>query len=153
MNSRLRLTIATPAKLVISCDTVSSLRASDESGSFGIQPGHADLLTVLPASVVHWRTDDQSWHHCAVRAGVLKVSNGGQVAIAAREAIAGDDLETLEATVRNARADETEADRRARVEQARFHTYALRQLLSHLIPERHPEGFPPARDARDGGLA
>ncbi|MDD3797633.1 MAG: F0F1 ATP synthase subunit epsilon [Novosphingobium sp.] len=150
MSAPLRLTIATPAKLVIACDTVRSLRAADASGGFGVQPGHADLLTVLPASVVHWRTDGETWRHCAVRAGVLRVSGGNRVAIAAREAVLSDDLTELEAAVHSTRVEESEADRCARVEQAQFHTYALRQLLSHIMPEKHVEGFPAARD---GGLA
>lgn len=144
MSDPLHLTIATPGKLVIDCKAVRSLRAEDASGGFGIQPGHADLLTVLPASVVHWRLDDGNWRHCALRAGVLTVTGGSHVAIAAREAVLGDELAALEAEVHGTRAEEAEASRSARVEQVRFHTYAMRQILRHLIPGNHPEGFPQA---------
>ncbi|MEZ5735147.1 MAG: hypothetical protein R3E09_04945 [Novosphingobium sp.] len=67
MRAPLHLTIATPTTLLVESEAVRSLRAMDESGSFGILPGHADLLTVLPASVVQWREDD-TWRYCAVRA-------------------------------------------------------------------------------------
>ncbi|MCB2078644.1 MAG: F0F1 ATP synthase subunit epsilon [Novosphingobium sp.] len=146
MSASLRLTIATPARLVIDEETVRSFRAADASGSFGIEPGHADFLTVLPASVVDWRSEDGVWHHCAVRAGVLTVSRGCNLAIAAREAVLADDLKSLEAAVHAARVEEAETNRRARAEQMRFHTYALRQILQHLMPGRHPEGFPGGPD-------
>ena len=59
MSAGLRLTIATPAALLVDVDNVRSLRAEDMSGSFGVLPGHADLLTVLPASVLRWTRDDE----------------------------------------------------------------------------------------------
>ena len=49
MSRGLQLIIATPAKLLIDVDDVRSLRAEDDSGAFGVLPGHADLLTVLAA--------------------------------------------------------------------------------------------------------
>ncbi len=48
---------STPAAILIDADDVRSLRAEDESGAFGVLPGHADLLTVLPPSVVRWTRD------------------------------------------------------------------------------------------------
>ena len=43
-------------------------------------------------------------------------------------------LEELEAKVRAVRAQQTEADRKARVEQVRMHALAVRQLLRYLRP-------------------
>ena len=57
MTSGLHLIIATPAKLLIDVEDVRSLRAEDDSGGFGVLPGHADLLTVLPPSVVRWTAE------------------------------------------------------------------------------------------------
>ena len=54
MSGALRLTIATPSALLLDVDNVASLRAEDDSGAFGVLPGHADLLTVLPPSVLRW---------------------------------------------------------------------------------------------------
>ena len=58
MTDALHLTITTPATVLVDRDDVARVRAEDESGGFGILPGHADLLTVLPASVVRWRSGD-----------------------------------------------------------------------------------------------
>jgi F-type H+-transporting ATPase subunit epsilon len=142
----MHLSIATPSKLLIESDDVRSLRAADASGSFGILPGHTDLLTVLPASVVEWREGDGEWRYCAVRSGVFSVSGGNRIAIACRQAVPGRALEELEAEVRQASAAETEADRRARVEQTRLHARAVRQLLEYLLPHRTHGGFPDSRE-------
>jgi F-type H+-transporting ATPase subunit epsilon len=56
VSAGLQVIIGTPAKLLVDVDGVRSLRAEDESGAFGVLPGHADLLTVLPPSVVRWTT-------------------------------------------------------------------------------------------------
>jgi len=142
MTAVLCLTIATPAKLVVECDTVVSLQAADASGSFGILPGHTDLLTVVPASVVRWRDDRGTWHYCAVRAGVLEVIDGERVAIACREAVLSDDLAMLEAEVHKTRADQLDVDRQARVEQLRIHTLALRQIVRRLVPGARSASWP-----------
>ena len=141
MNERLHLTIATPSRLLVESNDVRSLRASDASGSFGVLPGHADLLTVLPASVVEWRGSDGEWQYCAVRAGVFSVSEGKRVAIACRQGVLGRDLAGLEAEVIKAGAAETDADRQARVEQTRLHAQAVRQLLKYLMPRGGQAGF------------
>ena len=47
-------------------------------------------------------------------------------------------LEDLEAKVRTVRAQELEADRKARVEQVRLHALAVRQLVRYLRPNPAP---------------
>ncbi len=129
MRPPLHLTITTPAAVLVDDASVRSVRAEDESGGFGILAGHADLLTVLPASVVRWRGADDAEHYCALRGGVMTVAEGRRVSIACREGSLGDDLATLEARVASLRANETDADRRHRVEQTRLHAQAVRQLI------------------------
>ncbi len=125
--------------IVVDAVDVASVRAEDLTGGFGILPGHANLLTVLPASVVRWRAGDGRERYCAIRRGVLGVSDGSTVSIACREAITGDDLAKLEGIVHAAHVAESDADRRARVEQTRLHARAVRQLMRYLRPE-HQSG-------------
>jgi len=132
MSAALHLTITTPSAVLVDRADVTSLRAEDESGGFGILPGHADLLTVLPASVVRWHGTDNIVHYCAVRGGVFTVTEGQRVDIACRQGTLGDDLTRLEADVEAMRAEETDADRRARVEEMRLHANAVRQLMHYL---------------------
>jgi len=148
----LHLTITTPMDLLVDEPAAQSLRAEDESGGFGILPGHTDFLTALPASVVRWRTSDGSLHFCALRAGLMTVSEGARVAIACREGILAYDLSALESDVAELRADETDADRRAQVEQMRLHANAVRQLMRLLRPGQ-PGAFehPPSMSATAHG--
>ena len=139
MSQRLRLTIATPAAVLIDAD-VRSLRAEDASGGFGVLPGHADLLTVLPPSGVRWTEAGQPTRYCAVSGGVLAVSGGNRVAIACRRGVVGDDLLALQARVAAQRAAELDTDKRARVEQAQLHARAIRQLMRYLRPGRQSFG-------------
>ncbi|MYZ48965.1 F0F1 ATP synthase subunit epsilon [Propylenella binzhouense] len=134
MRSGIRLSITTPAAVLVESDGVRAVRAEDESGSFGILPGHADLLTVLPASVVRWISGDGGAHYCAVQGGVMTVSEGGRVAIACRNGTIGADLPTLVREVERLRAAEADADRNARVEHLRLHARAVRQLTRYLRP-------------------
>ena len=138
MNSTLHLTVTTPAHILVDSDDVVAVRAEDQSGSFGILPGHADLLTVLVPSVLRWRTADGAARFCAVRGGVFTVASGRDVAVACREGVVGDSLDELEAKVRAVRAQELEADRKARVEQIRLHALAVRQLVRYLRPNAAP---------------
>ncbi len=103
-------------------------------------PGHADLLTVLPPSVVRWTNSGEPTRYCAVSGGVLTIAGGNRVAIACRRGTVGDDLAALQARVAAARAAELDADRRAKVEQTRLHARALRQLMRFLRPGIRPIG-------------
>ena len=138
MNGTLHLTVTTPSQILVASDNVVAIRAEDQSGSFGILPGHADLLTVLVPSVLRWRTTDGAARFCAVRGGVFTVASGRDVAVACREGVVGDSLDELEAKVRAVRAQELEADRKARVEQIRLHALAVRQLVRYLRPNPAP---------------
>lgn len=136
----LDLTIATPLDVVVNHGVAVSLRAEDESGSFGIRPGHADFITLLSPSVVRWVAPDGVWRYCAVDGGVMTVAGGSTVSIACREAIVGDSLERLEGEVRRVRAAQLDAERRVRVESVRLHAQAVRQMLRYLRGPAGPDG-------------
>jgi len=132
----MRLLITTPASIVIDERDVAAVRAEDESGSFGILDGHADFLTALTVSVVSWHHADDRQRFCAVRRGVLSVSNGNEIAIATREAILGDDLARLEQVVLSQFREALEAERASRTESLRLQMQAMRQIVRYLRPER-----------------
>ncbi|SFJ12880.1 F0F1 ATP synthase subunit epsilon [Celeribacter neptunius] len=136
MTKTFRLTITTPMELLLDQVPVLSLRAEDESGSFGILKGHTDFLTVLPASILRWISAAGETRYCAVGPGLLTVSGGDQVAVSCRKAILGDELDKLEAEVRELRQGEADLDRQARVEQMRLHANAVRQMMRFLRPAR-----------------
>ncbi len=129
MTRTLRLVVTTPDRVLVDRADVVAVRAEDASGSFGVLPGHTDLLTVLAPSVLHWRATDGTLGHCAVQGGVLTVEHGDRIAVACRRGEVGDDLARLEAEIRSRRDDETDAERRARVDALRLHALAVRRLL------------------------
>jgi len=136
----MRLRILTPLAVVVDEAGLRSLRAEDASGSFGILPRHADFLTSLAISVVRWQGAGGERRCCAVRRGLLTVTGGQDVTIATREAVTGDDPETLAETVLARFRADLEAEKSDRVETTRLHLNAIRQIMRQLRPERTLDG-------------
>jgi F-type H+-transporting ATPase subunit epsilon len=132
----MRLLITTPTAVVTDDSDVLAVRAEDETGSFGILKGHADFLTVLTVSVVAWHRADGRQRYCAVRRGILRVNAGSEVAIATREATAGDDLDHLEQVVIAQFRTALEAERAVRTENLQLQMKAIRQIVRYLRPQR-----------------
>lgn len=132
----MRLRIITPLSVVVDEDGVLALRAEDATGSFGILPRHADFLTSLAISVVRWESSDGTRRYCAVRRGVLSVIAGRDITIATREAVPGDDLATLDATVLGRFRADLETERTEHIQSARLQLNAIRQIMRHLRPDR-----------------
>ncbi|MFA5962913.1 MAG: F0F1 ATP synthase subunit epsilon [Sphingomonas sp.] len=127
----MRLRIVTPLAVVVDEDALA-VRAEDATGSFGILPGHADFLTHLAISVVGWKRNDGSRRYCAVRRGMLSISDGHGVAVATREAIVGDDLATLDSSVLKRFRADIEQERSERFESLQLQINAVRRIVSQL---------------------
>lgn len=123
----MKLVVATPTAIVAEADDVAHVRAEDETGAFGMEPGHARLVTALPVAVVTWREADGSEHHVAIRGGVLIVEDG-DVEIATRQAIRDDDLASLERKVEEAFLRDIEDEETARTAARRLHLTTMRQI-------------------------
>ena len=134
----MRLFVTTPLAILAEVHDVAHLRAEDETGAFGILPGHADFLTVLALSVVSWRDDQGAEHHIAVRGGVLEVRDGEAISIATREAVADDDLQRLETEVLASFQRRAEEELSARADAQRLYLAAIRQVFRFLKSERAP---------------
>jgi F-type H+-transporting ATPase subunit epsilon len=130
----IHLTVTTPLAVLVEEEGVQSVRAEDASGSFGILPGHTEFLTVLPASVLRWRTAGGQLRFCALRSGLITVGGGDRVSVACREGILGDDLGALEEQVTSMRKADVDADRHERVEQLRLNANAVREMMRFLRP-------------------
>jgi F-type H+-transporting ATPase subunit epsilon len=145
----MRLIVTTPLAIVVEAHNVAHLRAEDETGAFGILPGHADFLTALAVSVLSWRDAGGREHHAAIRGGMLEVRGGNTIAVATREAIPGDDLHHLETEVLATFRRDLEEDRSARTDAQRLYLAAIRQICRFLRFERPPAvpggpGLPPS---------
>jgi len=133
----MRLLITEPTRVIVDDSGVVSVRAEDASGSFGILPGHADLVTALTPSLVTWQRADGRRRWCAVRRGVLSVSAGREVAIATRQAECGDDPALLEQAVQSRLQEARESERQARVAATKLHAAAIREIIRTLRPDAH----------------
>lgn len=130
----MRLLITTPTAIVVDRYNVTSLRAEDASGSFGILDGHADFLTALSVCVLVWHEDDGPARFCAVRNGVLAMRDGKNLAVATREAVVGDDLDHLESQTIAHFHHVAEADATSRTASMEMQMKAIRQIIRYLRP-------------------
>ena len=124
----MRLQIVTPLVIVVD-EEITKLRAEDASGSFGILPGHAFFLTALAISVVSWHTHSAE-RHCAVRGGVLIVTDNNFITIAAPEAFPSDDLALLDSEVLSRYLSNEDAERVHRATAVQLQLNAIRRLVS-----------------------
>ncbi|MGC1303866.1 MAG: F0F1 ATP synthase subunit epsilon [Caulobacteraceae bacterium] len=128
----MRLLITDPVMVAADHTDVVAVRAEDESGSFGVLEGHADLLTTLSLSVVSWRHADGRTGYCAVRRGVFAVQGGKEVLIASREAHPGEDLNQLAHDVLAGYRARDEAERSTRTSSAKLRMQAIRRIVEAL---------------------
>lgn len=131
----MRLRIVTPLSIMVDED-ITSLRAEDASGSFGILSGHAPFLTALAVSIVSWRQGEVE-RFCALRGGTLAVmaepqQAGSAVTITTREAVIGDDLATLDADVLARFRADVEIERAEHLETVQLQLNAIRHMVSRL---------------------
>jgi F-type H+-transporting ATPase subunit epsilon len=129
-----RLVITTPTAVVADLADVRHVRAEDDTGAFGILQRHTNFLTALAISVVSWRDSSGGEGHAAVRGGVLRVSNGDLVEIATREAVCGDNFETLETDVVRGFREDAESEKQARSAAAKLELAAIRHIREFLYP-------------------
>ena len=134
----MKFVVTTPTAIAVNEEPVRYVRAEDASGSFGIEPHHADLLTTLTICVVRWRDGGGLERYVAVRGGVLRVQNGDLVEIATREAVVGDDLALLRDQVLSAMTKNLEAEESARSGALRLEHAAIRQIYRYLRPTEQP---------------
>ena len=138
----MKLLVTTPISVIVEAEGVRHVCADDETGAFGILPGHADFITVLTASVITWRNQTNEEHYVAVRGGVLTVRDGDLVKVATREAVSEDTLRRLGGAVLKRFREEAQAEKESRVSTTRLHLAAIRQLQQYLESGRQP--VPPA---------
>ncbi len=141
----MRLLVTTPTAVVVDAADVRHVRAEDETGAFGILPGHADFITVLAVSVLTWRNHSDEEHHVAVRRGVLTVRDGN-VEVATREAVGEDTLQRLGQAVLARFREEEQVEEEARISATRLQLAVIRQLQRYLEAGRRPvpQGLPPS---------
>jgi len=128
-DGNLRLRVATPSGTVVD-EPVTSLRAEDDSGHFGLRPGHETFFTSLATGIVMYRTPGGAERYVAVRRGVLWLE-GEEAAVVTRDAVAGDDMADLENRVVAAFVQSDEEERKGQSALTKMQVAALRMLLQY----------------------
>ena len=148
----MRLAVTTPTAVILDRHDVSYVRAEDETGAFGILPGHADFMTVLTVSVITWRNDEERDHYIAVRGGVLTVQDGATVEVATRDAVSDQTLGKLDDSILERFRRDEEAEEQTRVSTTRLHLATIRQVQQYLHAGRQGKGrsILPGEGAQDG---
>lgn len=146
----MRLRVSTPSEVVLDVTDVCHIRAEDDTGAFGIQPGHTGFVTPLAVSVLSYRTTTGAERHIAVRGGVLRVRGGTTVEVATREAVAGEDLGTLEDTVLGKFRARSEEEAKARTRAAQLNMAVVRHLYRYVHASQSPESPPLIDEGLEG---
>lgn len=123
----MRLTVITPACVLVDQADVAAIRAEDASGQFGILPQHADFLTTLTVSVLSWRGADGATTYAALRGGVLTVERG-EVRVTTPEAVLASSLDSLAADTLDRLARDQAAEQRTHQVVARCEQQILAEL-------------------------
>jgi len=126
------LRVSMPTQLVLEQE-VSYVQAEDATGRFGILPGHERFLTVLVPSILLYRTGRRGGgreSYVAVRQGVLRVTEEG-VSVAAREAVASENLGELQESLRRLREKRTLRDYQAARSLYQMQIGAWRRLMEY----------------------
>lgn len=128
----MRLLVTTPTAVILDRDDAVYVRAEDETGAFGILPGHADFMTVLSISVIVWRDTAGQEHFIAVRGGVLTVRDGKLIEVATRDAVGEENLGKLGTSILARFREEAESEAQSRVSATRLHLATIRQIQRYL---------------------
>lgn len=131
----MKLLVTTPTAILVDVADVRHVRAEDSTGAFGIQPRHADFLTVLSVSVVSYVDALGVERYVAVHGGVLRVRGGSVVEVATSEGLAGDNLEALEKAVIARYQAEADAEAMARTRATQLHLLAIRRIYRYVRGE------------------
>ena len=139
----IHLVLSSLGTVLVDAAGVRSVRAQDATGSFGLWPGHEDLLAVLSVGLLSWRDAQDAWHWCALRSGVLTLQRGCELQIASREAVLGDDPAQLERTVLEQLRQRQQTEDHARRESHQIEVQLLRQLQPGRASTRSTPGVWP----------
>ena len=123
----MKLRVLTPTEVMLEQE-VAHVTAEDLSGSLGIRPGHAPLVTALVPGIVVARAPDGTQRYLAVRGGVMLVG-GEEVEIVSRQVVASSDLGHLAETVVKRFEKQDEQDRTNRVAFEKMRLSFMRRVL------------------------
>lgn len=125
----MRLKVLLPTEIVIN-EKVRKVSIWMEHTSFMLLPHHIDMGTMLKPGILSFQVDDEEAQtvYIAIDAGIL-VKRGRLVQVSSRNAIRGDDMETLRTTIAREFRALDERERKARSAMAGLETDLIRRFV------------------------
>lgn len=123
----MRLEVLTPTQVLVDAPAVKVVAESPD-GLFCLLPRHVDFVTALVPGILYYTVEGGEERLVALDEGAL-VKCGPEVLVSTVHAVAGDDLEALQALVSETFLELDDDERRARGALARLEAGALRGLL------------------------
>ena len=123
----MKLRVFTPTEVVLE-DEVAHVTVEDPTGSIGIRPGHAPLVTPLVQGILVARAEDGRERYLALDGGVALV-NRDTVEVVSRQAVESNDLTHLEDTVLGEFARRADQEKSSSVAFEKMRLSFMRRLL------------------------
>jgi F-type H+-transporting ATPase subunit epsilon len=108
-------------------DNVQSFVGEDASGSFGILPGHARMMSLLEFGLARFRSTEQDWEFLALPGGLVYFLDG-QLYLNTRRYLRGKDYERLGVLLREELLAEEDALREMKQSMRRLEEEMLKRL-------------------------
>lgn len=75
-------------------DNVTSFVGEDASGSFGVLPGHARMMTALAGGLARFRVGADEWHYLALPGGIIE-GGGDRLTLCTRRCLHDTDVSRM----------------------------------------------------------
>lgn len=123
----MRLKVLAPSGIMLE-EEVSKVLTEGEEGAFTLLPRHIDYATTLVPGILTYVTAEVREGFMAVDEGVL-VKRGREVLVSTRNAVLGDDLESLRQAVDEQFRALDEEEKRARTALAKLEASFVRRYM------------------------
>lgn len=120
------LKVLLPTHVLVEREVVQVV-AEALNGSFCLLPLHVDFVSALTSGILSYITPEGQEHFVAINEGIL-VKAADEVTISTREAIPGDDLESLRSLVERDAAEMLERESAMRAALSKLTTSLVRGL-------------------------
>lgn len=123
----MHLKLILPTEILLN-QTVTKVTAEGSNGSFCLLPQHIDLVANLLPGILSFELETGEEVFLAIDEGIL-IKQGQQVLVSVRNAVRGDNLETLQQAVQQQFLHLDEREQRARSMLARLETSFVREFM------------------------
>ena len=123
----MKLKVLLPTEVFLEED-VNKITAEGQNGFFTLLPRHIDFVSALVPGILYFQSLAKEEKFIAINRGIL-VKCGQDIMVSCRQAVAGDNLRTLEKIVRQEFLILDEQEKKARSASARLEAGIIRRFI------------------------